>query len=435
MRNRGIIWFRSDLRLHDNEAILEGRNHVKELIYVYVFDERVFKGNTKFGFRKTGKYRAQFIIDSVKNLRANLEEKGAKLIVRVGKPEQVIFELCQESKSSWVFCNRERTEEEISVQDALEQNLWSIGREVRFSRGKMLYNTGDLPFPITQTPDNFTAFRKEVENFVPIRKPFLTHEMDFVDSTFNIDKGEIPGLQDFGFTEEEEIFEPILKGGESAALSEMNYYIWDSNLIQTYKDTRNGLLGRDYSSKFSAYLASGCLSPKLIAQQIFQYEEQRTKNDSTYWLIFELMWRDFFRLMGKKYGNAIFKLGGIHGNSDVTDTVDMESFDKWSQGKTGVPFVDANMKELNETGFMSNRGRQNVASYLVNDMKLNWLLGAEYFESLLIDYDPCSNYGNWNYIAGVGTDPRADRYFNVETQAKKYDPEGEYVKKWGFSPS
>jgi len=105
-------------------------------------------------------------------------------------------------------------------------------------------------------------------------------------------------------------------------------------------------------------------------------------------------------------------------------------FDLWAIGKTGVPFVDANMRELTATGWMSNRGRQNVASFLVRDLKVNWQMGAEYFESQLIDYDTCSNWGNWNYVAGVGSDPREDRYFNILTQAKNYDPLGDYVRLW-----
>ena len=167
-----------------------------------------------------------------------------------------------------------------------------------------------------------------------------------------------------------------------------------------------------------------------IYSEIKAYEDERVSNDSTYWVVFELLWRDFFRLMGKKHGNSIFKIKGTKNEGNPVDKVDWDVFNAWSNGETGIPFIDANMKELNATGFMSNRGRQNVASFLVNDLKLNWLMGAEYFESLLLDYDPCSNYGNWNYIAGVGSDPRNDRYFNIYSQAKRYDPKGEFVKKW-----
>ncbi|MCL4105712.1 UNVERIFIED_CONTAM: hypothetical protein GTU68_028589 [Idotea baltica] len=294
----------------------------------------------------------------------------------------------------------------------------------------MLYYTSDLPFPITHTPDTFSNFRKEVEKFVPVRKPLSTADVALPDSMFKIDEGEIPGLRDFGFSDTELNFDPILKGGESAGLREMNYYLWDSNLVANYKETRNELIGRDYSTKFSAYLSTGCLSPKLVAHQVFKYEKERTKNESTYRLVYELMRRDFLRLMGKKYENKIFQLGGIQGNAKIIDNVDMHDFEKWASGNTGVSFVDANMRQLNETGFMSNRGRQNVASFLINNMKLNWLLGASYFESKLIDYDPCSNYGNWNYLAGVGNDVRTDRIFNIESQAKFYDPEGEFVRRW-----
>jgi deoxyribodipyrimidine photo-lyase len=134
--------------------------------------------------------------------------------------------------------------------------------------------------------------------------------------------------------------------------------------------------------------------------------------------------------MAKKHGNSIFLKGGMKGEVDMRLENNWDLFQLWAEGRTGVPFVDANMRELNSTGFMSNRGRQNVASFLVNDLKVNWQMGAEYFESFLIDYDTGSNWCNWNYIAGVGNDPREDRYFNILNQAFRYDPRGEYVKIW-----
>jgi deoxyribodipyrimidine photo-lyase len=143
-----------------------------------------------------------------------------------------------------------------------------------------------------------------------------------------------------------------------------------------------------------------------------------------------LLWRDYFRLIAKKYGDKIFVSNGISEEEAPEWSTDRTLFNIWAQARTGVPMIDANMRELNTTGFMSNRGRQNVASFLVNDMKVHWLLGAEYFESMLIDYDPCSNYGNWNYIAGVGVDPRPGRWFNVVHQGKRYDSKGEHAHHW-----
>ena len=430
-QKRAIVWFRNDLRLHDNEAIQEALRSAEETLFIYIFDERIFKGTTKFGFPKTGKFRAQFILESVEDLRQNLQKRGAELIVRVGKPEDILFDLARLSRSSWVFCNRERTAEEVKVQDTLEQKLWSIGQEIRYTRGKMLYYTADLPFPVPHTPDTFTQFRKETERITAVREPLPTPDR-FVKTTYETQAGSLPTLEDFGHTPFEADKRAVLpfKGGETAALERLKYYFWDSNKVKTYEETRNGMVGGDYSSKFSMYLAQGCLSPKMICAELKKYEKERGDNKSTYWLFFELLWRDYFRLIGKKFGNNIFKIGGLTGKPDKKWQDDERLFSLWAEGRTGIPFIDANMRELKLTGFMSNRGRQNVASFLVKDLSVNWLMGAEWFESQLVDYDPCSNYANWNYIAGVGNDPRENRYFNIMSQATRYDVAGEYVKLW-----
>jgi deoxyribodipyrimidine photo-lyase len=429
---KGIVWFRSDLRLHDNEALTESLLHCREVIPAYVFDSRVFAGTTTLGgFPKTGQFRLQFILESVADLRDSLRKKGSELIIRIGKPEEEIFKIAQAHKTSWVFCNRERTSEEVKVQDELEKKLWSIGQEMRYSRGKLLYYTSDLPFPINQTPEVFTQFRKEVERVVPVRPPFaVPDQLPPIDQ--GIDPGDLPQPATFSM----ELPRPdkraalVFKGGETEGLKRLKYYLWESDLAQTYFDTRNGLLGGDYSTKFSPWLAQGCLSPKHVYHELKRYELERGENKSTYWIFFELLWRDYFRLMAKKHGNAIFTKGGMRGTEDRRLSDDLDRLQQWIDGKTSVPFIDANMRELACTGFMSNRGRQNVASYLVHDLRVNWQLGAEYFESLLIDYDVASNWCNWNYVAGVGNDPREDRYFNPKTQASRYDPQGDYVRHW-----
>lgn len=429
MQNRAIIWFRNDLRLHDNEALTEALDKKALIFPVFVFDERIFSGLTARGFEKTSSFRAQFIIESVIDLRNNLRSFGADLIVRTGKPEEEIFNLARDLKTSWVYCNRERTAEEVFVQDTLEKKLWTIGQELRYTRGKMLYYTSDLPFPVTHTPDVFTQFRKEVEKIVPVRNPLPTPELiPFTQGC--ADPGNIPDLAFFGKNQFSRVHVENKKfiGGETEALAQLKYYIYETKNLANYFNTRNDMLGWDYSSKLSPWLANGCLSPKKIYAEIKAFESKHGENKSTYWLYFELLWRDFFRLMGKKYGNNIFKPGGIK-NIRIPKKAGSDIL-AWINGETGVDLVDANMIQLKETGFMSNRGRQIAASFLVHDLGQDWLVGAEYFESLLLDYDPCSNYGNWNYIAGVGNDPREDRYFNPETQAKKYDPEGHFVQYW-----
>lgn len=423
---KAILWFRQDLRLHDNEALAEASQSADIVYPVYVFNEYTFLGKTKFGFPKTNKYRTQFILESVRDLRNSLQSIGSDLLIRFGRPERVLFDLAKELKTSWIFCNRERTHEEVVVQDALEKKLWSIGQEMRFSRGKMLYYTQDLPFPITHTPNQFAIFRKEVEKFTPIRQPLPIDHKALHQIESHIEKGIIPYMRNLGWDGE---ITTRFKGGETAGLSRLKQYFWDTNHIDQYQITRDQLLGDHYSSKFSPYLAQGCLSPKMIYAELKRYELEKGANDSTHWMFIELMWRDFFRLMGKKHGNKIFRRGGFQ-EKQLPYTKDNDLFWKWADGETGIPFIDANMRELNQTGFMSNRGRQNVSSFLVNELNLDWLKGASYFESMLIDYDPCSNYGNWNYLAGVGADTRPNRHFNILGQAKKYDPDGAYVKKW-----
>ena len=431
MKRRAIIWFRQDLRLHDNEALTTALRMAEEVIPVYVFDERVFSGQTRFGFPKTGKFRAKFILESIADLRKNLQKLGSDLLIRTGKPEIEVSELAREMKVSWVLCNRERTQEEVFVQDALEQKLWAHSVELLYTRGKMLYHTQDLPVPVHHTPDNFTQFRKDNEQLTPVREPLPTPSA-LPPLPAGIDAGAIPVLQDFGHEEYETDARAVVpfQGGETEALKRLRYYFWDKDLVATYKETRNGLLGGDYSSKFSPWLSQGCLSPKLVYHELKRYERERVGNESTYWVFFELLWRDFFRLMGKKFENRIFLKGGPQGKPLKHLKNNHETFRVWAEGKTGIPFIDANMRELNATGWMSNRGRQNTASFLVKDLKVNWQMGAEYFESQLIDYDPCSNWGNWNYVAGIGSDMREDRYFNILTQAKNYDPQGAYVRHW-----
>ena len=427
-KKKVILWFRSDLRLHDNEALVDALAASDDLYPVYVFDTRIFGGKSSFGFEKTDVFRAQFIIEAVANLKQSLIRLGSDLIIRIGHPETEIYNLAKDLKTSWVFCNRERTREEVYVQDILEKDLWSIGQEVRFSRGKMLFYTSDLPFPVTHTPDTFTQFRKEVEKIVPIRTPIeAPKEIPVFEE--EVDLGQVPTLADLHYKSHEH-YEPSFTGGENAAIERLDHYFWKTDEIKNYKDRRNELLGLDFSSKFSVYLAHGCLSPKYIYHELKKYEASRGSTDGTYHMFFELLWRDFFRLIGKKYGNLIFVRGGIKQKRRTDLSNDLSLFRVWSEARTGMPLIDAAMTELNQTGFMSNRARQNAASFLINDLKINWQIGAEYFESKLIDYDPCSNWGNWMYLAGVGNDPRPARYFNIIKQAQKYDPNGDYVKHW-----
>ena len=186
----------------------------------------------------------------------------------------------------------------------------------------------------------------------------------------------------------------------------------------------------DDSSKFSPWLSLGCLSAREIYWSVLKFEEQIEKNESTYWLIFELLWRDYFKFLAEKYGETFFTPEGIYNRpQSSTPQKSKELFEAWAAGQTSEPFINANMIELAKTGWMSNRGRQNTANYLVKTLKIDWTWGAEWFEKNLLDYDCESNWGNWLYQSGKGTDPR-DRVFNPELQAARYDADQSYRRMW-----
>jgi deoxyribodipyrimidine photo-lyase len=216
-------------------------------------------------------------------------------------------------------------------------------------------------------------------------------------------------------------------GGATAAQAHLSQYL-ERRLPDSYKETRNQLIGRDYSSKFSAWLALGCISARDIAAQINEYENHFGANDGTYWLWFELLWRDYFRFIHFKYGQKLYRASGLTGVPVKPSYA--PSLEQWRTGTTGTALVDAGMRELQQSGYLSNRMRQIVASYWIYDMKGDWRAGAAWFESQLIDYDVYSNQGNWLYLAGLGTDPRGGRRFNIAKQEQDHDPLGEYQRLW-----
>ena len=471
---------RNDLRLHDNECLHyingiakqikgngnEPNNSGLSLIPLYCFQHEHYQSGTyNFGFPRIGKPRARFVLQTIKDLKLKLQNKGSDLIVRscftnqeTSTPANAVLSIIKQlgikaisetNKNSQQKCtlilHQEATQEELIIESSLLQLCKNYGITYKTFWGASLYHKDDLTFntliregpKIPDVPDIYTQFRKTVESRTKVRNTFpipnnlpplpsgivsedLPNETQLFNSTSTLlpTTNTASNISAFPFI-----------GGETAALERLNDYLWGTDAITTYKETRNGLVGTDYSTKFSAWLSIGSLSPRQIYHEVKKYEQSKTANQSTYWVIFELIWRDFFRFVCLKYGTSIFRANGIRGK-DVSWKQDLNAFEKWKNGNTGIPFIDANMRELSQTGWMSNRGRQNVASFLVKDLKLDWRLGAEWFESMLIDHDVCSNYGNWNYAAGVGNDPREDRKFNIIKQGLDYDPNGEFIKMW-----
>tara|TARA_Y100001935_G_scaffold57985_1_gene48552 strand:- start:659 stop:1987 length:1329 start_codon:yes stop_codon:yes gene_type:complete len=423
---RSLVWFRNDLRFSDHTGLAKACQNSKRLFGIYCFDPKLFINN-KLGFPKMNVYRAAFILESIKELKAELLKRNISLIVKIGEPNKVISEFIKDYKINSIYYQNEWTDEEISEEKALLNNI-STDVEVQKYSDQFLYHPDDVDQSFVS--DVFTTFRKYCEKNLVVR--------DIVEPTYSFSKenlinenqNNLPTLEDLGLNDFEMDSRTAFPftGGCLSAKDRLNYYLWESKKVNFYKKTRNGLLGKDYSSKFSAWLANGSISSREIYWQIKNYEKDIMKNQSTYWMIFELIWRDFFKFISLKYGNKIFKIGGIL-DKDYTWSRDEDQFQNWIDGKTNEPFVNANMIELKSTGWMSNRGRQNVASFLSKELLIDWRWGASYFESMLIDYDVHSNYGNWMYVSGVGNDPR-DRKFNIKFQADRYDPNNKFQNLW-----
>ena len=425
-KQKGLVWFRNDLRVNDNESLTNAMAENKSLIAMYCFDPRHFE-QTSFGFKKTEKFRAKFLLETVTELKDNLEKMNISLLVYHEKPEDCIPKMVIENEIDTIYFQEEWTTEEMKV---LENVKSKISDSVVFkpTYNQFLFHPEDVPFEINFIPNVFTQFKTKCEKYTKVKAELLVLAM--AKANFLTNDTKIPSMEALGFSDfvsDSRTAFPF-HGGENEALKRVEYYFWETKKLGVYKLTRNGLIGKDFSSKFSPWLANGSISAKTLYWEIMNYEQHVGKNESTYWLIFELIWRDYFKYVSMKNGNSIFKIGGILEKQYDWKT-SKSAIQNWINGTTAEPFVNANMIELQQTGWMSNRGRQNVASYFAKDLLLDWRIGAAYFESMLVDYDVHSNYGNWMYISGVGNDPR-NRKFNIPLQAERYDGESKFQKLW-----
>ncbi len=222
-------------------------------------------------------------------------------------------------------------------------------------------------------------------------------------------------------------------GDEPTALARLQHYLFESEGLRTYKATRNGLVGTDFSSKFSPFLGVGSLSVRRIWQEVQRYQELHGADEGSMWMQQELLWREFFLWSEQRHGDAFHAPGGLQ--QRPPDWVeDRERFVRWTRGDSGHPLIDAQLRELLATGYLSNRGRQWVASHFINELRLPWIWGARFFEWCLIDAHPALNTGNWAYLAGVGSDPSSfgstPRRFDLERQVRLYDPDQSHRRLW-----
>ena len=419
-----LVWFRSNLRVEDNTSLSRAIKDSSRVIGYINIDPAIFE-LSDYGFKKTEKFRTKFLLESIQDLKKQLNGINISLIITNQDFETSINSIIEKYNIRSIYMQKEWTRDELAEEKQIPKHINLIKDFDQF-----LYSPESVKEVYENIPRGFSNFRKKCEKYLNIEYPLQIPKP--LDKKNNIDDVySIPTLNDLGFEEfrvhKNSVFKFI--GGETSAKERVYEYFFETKRISKYKLTRNGLLGKDYSSKLSSWLANGCISVRYVYMQIKKYEEEIEKNESTYWLFFELIWRDFFKYVSMQHKDKFFSKSGIYGDSKDWSN-NKELINRWINGETNEPFVNANMKELSQTGFMSNRGRQNVANYLTKELKIDWRIGAEYFESLLIDYDVHSNYGNWLYNAGIGNDSMPFRKFNPKLQSERYDPNKEYEKLW-----
>ncbi|MBB78668.1 MAG: deoxyribodipyrimidine photolyase [Crocinitomicaceae bacterium] len=421
-----IVWFTNNLRVSDNTVLsLALKNHTR-VFCVYCFNKSTFEGSF-YGFKRISIYRTKFLIESVSTLKKNLETNNIPLFVYYGKPEKKISELFLSLKAEFLYVQKETTKEENELINLVEK---SLPRNVHIKKifDQFLFHPDLLNFDSEKKLKSFSSFRKragkiklKLELGQCIKKPKnnLTHNTT-----------KIPCIETLGFknyTQNPNSCYTFV-GGEDSANKRVENYFFETKEIRNYKKTRNGLIGPDYSSKLSPWLANGSISTRTVYSKILEHERSFGRNESTYWLFFELLWRDFFKHISIIHSKTLFLRGGMQ-KKHVLWKKDRQLIDSWINGKTSEPFVNSNMVELKKTGWMSNRGRQITSSYFTKNLYLDWRVGAAYFESALVDYDVHSNYGNWQYVAGVGNYFKS-RSFDIPWQAKTYDSNKDHQSIW-----
>ena len=421
--SNAIYWFTNDLRLDDNLAL---KNAIKEEVsidFIYCLDPQLLRAN-RLTCKGLGKYRYRFLMESLIELDEQLKKYGQHLRVYYQRPLAVIEHLYLTQDVRRIYHSVHAGTDENGILKSLLNRFNDL--EFHCAHTYTLFEPDNLPFIIDDLPPTFTAFRQSIENAaIPIMLPqsipkvwpsSVSPPSHWLKNLPLVNSGS----------------DPFYNGGPISGLKHVKNY-FNYAFAQSYKQTRNTLDDWNESTKFSAWLSQGCISARQVFSELKKHETLFGANDSTYWILFELYWREYFQWYAHKFKNKLFAFSGISGNKPMKSFY-AERFQRWKNGNTPYPIVNACMKQLNATGYMSNRGRQLAASCLIHEFQLDWRYGAAYFEQQLIDYDVASNWGNWQYLAGVGADPRGGRQFNLAKQTKTYDPEGKFIHSWnGYS--
>ncbi len=393
-----IFWFRRDLRLEDNTALYQALSSNTSVLPIFIFDETILEKLEK------NDARVSFIYDLLIKIQENLRQNGKSLAIFHGNPLDIFKKLISENNVSAVYANRDyepkARERDKEIYYFLEKNniaFKTFKDQVIFEKSEIIKDNG-TPYQV----------------FTPYSKRWIEHAKKL---TFDIQ----PSIDFEHFTNHNYPFLLLQDIGFEKSTIEVKPFVFSENLIQNYEDTRN-IPSLDATSYLSPHLRFGSVSIRFLVQKALQFENKGFLN--------ELIWREFFMQILWHFPHTVDK-----SFKPIYDQIvwknDELHFEKWCKGKTGYPMVDAGMRQLNATGYMHNRVRMIVASFLCKHLLIDWRWGEAYFAQKLLDFELSSNVGNWQWAAGSGVDAAPYfRIFNPSEQQKKFDPKESYIKKW-----
>ncbi|HMR18107.1 MAG TPA: deoxyribodipyrimidine photo-lyase [Sphingobacterium sp.] len=368
-----LVWFRNDLRTHDNEALYTAVEKADFVVPVYIFDPRYYQKN-KSNFLNTGSLRQQYIYQSVKSLKEKIQSLGGDLLTYEGLPEEILPQLVHKYDIDEVYHHREVAKRETDISERVEEALWRLRKNLRHFIGHTLYHKEDLPFPIKDIPNDFNLFKKKIEKESAVRQALP--DITAIPIPPHLEKTALP---DHPFAEPETTGDY----GEKAACKELE------GILSADANTE------DLYIRLSPYLAIGSLSP-ITTYHFLSNSTTVNNRKNTDQIIKGLLRRDYYRFMLKKNPNCYF----IDQTATVSDPVLLQ---KWTNGNTENSAINQLMHKLNDTGNLPYDDREALGLHLIYEYHQNWLDGAAWFEQQLIDYAPATNYGFWAHLAGQGS--------------------------------
>jgi deoxyribodipyrimidine photo-lyase len=420
-----LFWHRRDLRISDNVGLAAAREQSPKVVGVFCLDPNILDGDD------IAPARVKYMIGCLQELQQRYQQAGSQLLILKGEPSKLIPNLAAALKAKAVFWNLDvepyAKKRDEKVTEALKQK--SI--EIENYWDQLLHSPGKL---LTKSKEPYKVYTPFWRSWIKLSKnspaPTLENMEGLTDKEITAAKQvgiiDLPTAKDLGYIWENEL---ILTPGELAAQKRLEEFCDRS--VEEYKIQRD-FPAIDATSKLSAALKFGAIGIRTIWQAATQvYENSRSdesRENIEAWQQ-ELAWREFYQHC-MHFFPELAEEAYRHEFKDFPWDNNQEYFQAWCEGKTGYPIVDAAMRQLNEIGWMHNRCRMIVASFLTKDLIIDWRWGEKYFMQKLYDGDKSANNGGWQWSASSGIDPKPLRIFNPSTQAQKYDPEGEYIRQW-----